>query len=380
MKITFYSNYLNHLQTPFCDEMYKYLGSDFAFISTEKTPQDRLNSGYQDCSHYPYNINSFENSTNFNKALQLGIDSDIVIIGSAPEIFIKERLKCNKHTFRYFERFLKRGIWQIFDPRYFIYMLLYHTKYRRKNLYMLCASAFTANDLDLFFAYPDKKYKWGYFTDVRSLDIDEIISQKPKEQIELLWVARFLNWKHPELAVKLAYQLKLKGYNFHINMIGIGPLVDQIRNLIIKLDLTKFVTLLGGMSNEDVRKHMKDANIFIFTSDRGEGWGVVLNEAMNCGCSIIASDAIGAVPYLIKHELNGLSFRSNNLDSLLKQTETLINNNTHRNILSKNAYSAIKNDWSPQKAASNFLQLVNAILSGQYLFIKDGPCSKAKSM
>ena len=76
---------------------------------------------------------------------------------------------------------------------------------------MLCASAFTANDLNLFFAYPDKKYKWGYFTEVKSLDIDNIISQKPKERIEILWVARFLKWKHPELAVNLAFQLKSKG-------------------------------------------------------------------------------------------------------------------------------------------------------------------------
>lgn len=379
MKITLYSNYLNHLQTPFCDEMYKYLGNDFTFISTEKTPLERLKSGYKDCSNYPYNINSYENSANFNKAVQLGIDSDIVIIGSAPEIFIKERLRSNKHTFRYNERFFKKGIWQILDPRNFIYMLLYHTKYRRKNLYMLCASAFTANDLDLFFAYPEKKYKWGYFSEVKSLDIDYIISQKPKERIEILWVARFLNWKHPELAVNLAFQLKRKGYNFHLNMVGLGPMEDKIQRLIIKLNLSEFVTLLGGITNEDVRYYMLNANIFIFTSDRGEGWGVVLNEAMNCGCAIVASDAIGAVPYLI-NKTNGLCFRSKNLGSLLKQTETLINNKTLRDNLSKNAYSSISRIWTPQQAASNFLQLSNNILKGQDVIFKEGPCSKANSI
>ena len=379
MKITLYSNYLNHLQTPFCDEMYKYLGNDFAFISTEKTPLERLKSGYKDCSHYPYNINSYENSANFNKAIQLGIDSDIVVFGAAPEIFIKERLRLNKHTFRYNERFFKKGMWQILDPRNFIYMLLYHTKYRRKNLYMLCASAYTANDLDLFFAYPEKKYKWGYFTEVKGLDIDYIISQKPKERIEILWVARFLDWKHPELAVNLAFQLKSKGYNFHLNMVGLGPMADKIQRLIIKLNLSEFVTLLGGITNEDVRNYMLSANIFIFTSDRGEGWGVVLNEAMNCGCAIVASDAIGAVPYLI-NKTNGLCFRSKNLASLLKQTEILINNKALRNNLSRNAYSTISRIWTPQQAASNFLQLSNGILTGQDVIFKEGPCSKANSI
>ncbi len=33
------------------------------------------------------------------KSLKLGIDSDVVITGSAPDIFIAERLKRNKLTF-----------------------------------------------------------------------------------------------------------------------------------------------------------------------------------------------------------------------------------------------------------------------------------------
>ena len=80
MRITFYSNYLNHLQTAFCDEMYNSLGDNFRFVATEELPQDRLSSGYEDCSHYPYNLNSFENEVNYHTALALGIDSDIVII------------------------------------------------------------------------------------------------------------------------------------------------------------------------------------------------------------------------------------------------------------------------------------------------------------
>ena len=36
MKITFYSNYLNHHQLPFCIELNRLYGEDFKFVATEK--------------------------------------------------------------------------------------------------------------------------------------------------------------------------------------------------------------------------------------------------------------------------------------------------------------------------------------------------------
>jgi glycosyltransferase involved in cell wall biosynthesis len=377
MKITLYSNYLNHLQTSFCDEMHKQLGDNFIFVSTEKLPIDRLSSGYQDCSHYPYNLNSFENEINFNRALRLGIESDIVIIGSAPEIFVKERLLKNKHTFRYYERLLKQGEWRLLDPRVLFSLFRYHTQYRKKNLYMLCASAFTANDLNLVCAYPQKKFKWGYFTAVEELDIDHITDQKPTNCIEIIWTGRFLDWKHPELAVQLAYELKKKGYSFNLNMIGAGEQVDMIQKLIQKLDVSDCVTYLGSVSNIEVRNLMQKSNLFIFTSDRNEGWGAVLNEAMSNGCAVIAANTIGSVPYLIEHKKNGLVFKSGSLSSLVKQTESLMTDASLRNRLSVNAYHTMVHEWNPQNAASKLLLLSESILDGKKIFFEQGPCSAA---
>jgi glycosyltransferase involved in cell wall biosynthesis len=376
MKITFYSNYLNHLQTSFCDQMYKQLGDDFVFVSTEKLPIDRLSSGYQDCSHYPYNLNSYESEVNYSKALELGIDSDIVIIGSAPEIFVKERIIKNSHTFRYSERILKQR-WRLFDLRLIWALFFRHTQHRNKNVYMLCASAFTANDLNLLSAYPNKRFKWGYFTNVELLNIEKLIEQKTKDQIEIIWTGRFLDWKHPELAVQLAYELKKKGYSFKLKMIGAGEQVDSIQNLIKKLNVSDCVSFLGSMSNNEVRSLMQKSNIFIFTSDRNEGWGAVLNEAMSNGCAVIASNTIGSVPYLIEHKKNGLVFKSERLSSLLKQTEILIKDSTLRNKLSANAYHTMENEWNPVNAATKFLLLSKSILEGNKMFFEKGPCSKA---
>lgn len=333
--------------------------------------------GYQDCTRYIYNLTAYSSELNYKKALRLGIDSDIVIIGSAPDIFIRERLRQNKHTFRYSERYFKRGNWQIFDPRMLLSLLGHHTRYRRKNLYMLCASAYTSNDLSWIFAYPQKKYKWGYFPKVQDIDIEQIIARKPAGRIELIWVARFIDWKHPELAVKLAFELKKKEYDFHLNMIGTGEMTDFIKKFIEKLNVSDCVSMLGGIANAEVLHYMQKAHILIFTSDRNEGWGAVLNEAMGCGCAVVASHLIGAVPFLLSHQQNGLIFESGDLTSLLQQTEKLIIDKTLRDKLGKNAYNTIKNDWRPEKAVANFIRLAKSILDGQKITIETGPCSIA---
>lgn len=380
MKVTFFSNFLNHHQTPFCDAMYLKLGNDFTFVSNERMPQSFLQNGYPDCTDYIYNLKSYIDKASFNKALQLGIDSDIVIIGAASDIFIHERIKQNKHTFRDSERILRISICELLNPRFLRGLLLNHTLYCRKNLYMLCASAYSANDFNLIFAYPKKKYKWGYFTKVEEIDIKQIISQKPDEIIELLWTARFITLKHPELAVQLCYELKKKGYRFHLNMIGTGEILDSIKKLIIKMNMNDCIDILPGMPNSEVHNYMRKANIFLFTSNRREGWGAVLNEAMSNGCAVVASHAIGAVPFLINHQKNGLIFKSGSLSSFLRQTEKLMNNMTFRNELGENAYYTILYEWSPGKAAFNFLKLAKSLLEGQTYKIVSGPCSKANNI
>ena len=89
MKITFFSNFLNHHQIPFCNEMYKLLGEDYKFVATEPMDQERVKLGWGLNERYTYEIRSYENDSTYDLCLNLGLESDVVIIGSAPDIFIR---------------------------------------------------------------------------------------------------------------------------------------------------------------------------------------------------------------------------------------------------------------------------------------------------
>lgn len=376
MKVTFISNFLNHHQIAISNHLYGELKDNYTFISTIEMPQTFKDSGYPTYNDIKYHFKAYESQQNFKKALEISLNSDIVVLGAAPEIFIKERMKFNKHTFRYAEHFFKKGFNRLLDPRVILNMIKFHTAYRNKNLYMLCASGFTGRDLNLFFAYPKKKFKWGYFIEPNKIDISNILlSKNENEKIKLLWVGRFLDWKHPELTIKLAHKLKLKGYNFSLNIIGSGIMKSELMRLTNKYNLSEEIILLGNLPNEKVKELMLESNIFLFTSDLQEGWGVVLNEAMSSGCAVVVSKKVGASPFLIKNKENGLLFESENLKSLQKNVEILMNDKMLRLKYSKNAYQTISDEWSASSASNNLLLLFENILRNNEIKLI-GPCSK----
>lgn len=378
--ITFYSNFINEHQIPFCNAMYKKTNGQFRFIATEPISEQRLKMGFEDQSkNFPYVICSFENHSTFQKALQLGKISDVVIIGSAPELFIRERLKANKLTFRYCERYFKQGRWRILDPRVLKAHYLNDYRYRRKKLYMLCASAYTASDCRFIHSYPDKTYKWGYFPEVKTYsDIEKVISLKRPASI--LWVGRHVGWKHPEAVLKVAESLQnMQESPFgtvKINIIGEGELTPKLHHIIHKKGFQDKIRLYGFMSPEKVRHYMEQADIFLFTSDHNEGWGAVLNEAMNSACAVIACKEIGSVPYLIKNGENGLIYDRHKKGDLVHKVCSLIENEQIKRKMQLNAYKTLQTTWNADVAAERLLCLIDAIQSGREVQFTSGPCSR----
>lgn len=110
---------------------------------------------------------------------------------------------------------------------------------------------------------------------------------------------------------------------------------EEINNQVIREDLSDCVTLTGPVNNLQVREHMQKANIYLFTSDYNEGWGAVLNEAMNSGCAIVASHAIGSVPFLINNNQNGLIYKNDDLEDLYIKVKLIINDKNLQNKYSK---------------------------------------------
>lgn len=381
MKVTFYSNFLNHHQLPLCQALDRLTGHGFTFVATTPVPAERLNMGYHDMNkQYPFVLTTYDNAENARIAQVLALKSDVIITGSAPEVYTRMRVEQGKLTFRYSERIYKKGIWHAFSPRAMGGMYVNHRRYHNRPLYMLCASAYTPYDFSLSGAYLGKTFKWGYFPEVKQQDADALLARKrTNERVRLLWVGRMIEWKHPEMALKIAERLRAHGYDFDMQLIGNGQMESQLKAQIQAAGLCQHVHMLGAMSPEAVRDHMEQADIFLFTSDFQEGWGAVLNESMNSACAVVASHAIGSVPFLLEDGVNGLIYRNGNEDDLYARVVRLIEQPALREQMGRNAYRTLAEMWNADVAAERFLALAQALLNGdEPVLFAQGPCSRAK--
>lgn len=244
---------------------------------------------------------------------------------------------------------------------------------------MLCASAYTSSDLLLHGDYSGRCYRWGYFPETIHYDLNELMSLKQHKKTELLWCGRLIDWKHPEAVIQLAARLKEDKSDFHLNIIGVGNQESNLLIMLHELHLEDSITLLGSMSPEQVRKYMERANIFIHTCDYTEGWGAVINEAMNSGCAVIASHAAGAAPFLIRDGKNGFLYEYGNEESLYRKTRLLLNNNELIKELGIRAYQTISTEWNSKEAARRLLLLIEDLKQYRHSErFRQGPCSKAK--
>lgn len=373
MKVALVSNYYNHHQAPFAKEMDELTHHEFRFIETLPMEDERRKMGWGAESKPEYVLQSYSDKVRYRQCQRIINEADVVIWGSCPFRMIRPRLRRKKLTFAYSERLFKEGNHGITYwgriLKYFCRLALY-----QKNHYLLCASAYAAGDYAKIGLFRGKALKWGYFPETKTYDLTALFERKrANRRPVILWVARFIGWKHPEVAVQLAEKLKQVGYAFDLNMIGSGELEEPIRRMISEKKLDDCVHMLGTMSPEEVRQHMEEANIFLFTSDQNEGWGAVLNEAMNSGCAIIARNTIGAVPFLIQNHENGLIYHSDN--ELLERTKDLITHSDYRLKLGKAAYLSIVTEWNASSAAQRLLQIVDSNSKNQ--FWASGPLSRA---
>lgn len=376
MKVLFIGDYVSIHQKAFCDAMYEHLKDKFVFMATTRISEARRQMGWVDYTkNVPYSVynKDFSKTEIWSFVKQF----DFVILGSSHEKRITALLK-RKLVFYYQERPLKSGVKELLKPKR-MWSLLQMKLRQSRNTHLLAASAFCYEDYKKLGCFKNRAWKWGYFIDPICNSYVPRIHQKTR----ILWTGRMIALKRCELMIEGAKFLQENHCDFVLDIIGSGEDEQKLKELVELYHLNDKVNFLGRKSNQEVRAHMQNADIFVATSDQHEGWGVVINEAMSAGCCVVASNAMGAAPFLIRHKKNGILFESENELELNKALLTLVRDKSYREKLGREALRTMNQQWSPNNAAKRLILLGESILNyTQEEFAKqdkDSPCSRADS-
>jgi glycosyltransferase involved in cell wall biosynthesis len=93
-----------------------------------------------------------------------------------------------------------------------------------------------------------------------------------------------------------------KNPKLHLDIAGDGELKSELAQLSQSLGISDQISWLGNIKNP--QELMRQSDIFVLAS-RYEGFGLVLLEAMQAGCSVIAANN-SAIPEVLGDDYQGL--------------------------------------------------------------------------
>lgn len=179
---------------------------------------------------------------------------------------------------------------------------------------VFCVSKTIKSVFDKFYPQFNKKSEVFYnFMDIKSIlyKSQEFVPREfDKREYNIVSVGRLTEQKGFDIALKAAYILKKKNFDFNWFVIGDGRDKKKLEKQLRKLKLKDSFFLLGKKANP--YPYVKNADLFVLPS-RHEGYGLATLEARILKKIVIVSD-LPVSKEQIKNEENGLMCKLNELD------------------------------------------------------------------
>lgn len=182
------------------------------------------------------------------------------------------------------------------------------------------------------------------------------------ELIKLLYVSTIDEYKHQWNVVEAIYNLRQKGYNVVLDLIGgngFEKSMVKFYNAVNKFDPSKeFIHYHGMINHNEVLDYYKHADIFVYSSTC-ENMPNILIEAMSAGLPI-ASSNYQPMPEFIQDATE--YFEPTSAFSTEQVLELLINNPVRRLEIAEKAYQ-LATEYSWKKCSNETFDFLNEIVN-----------------
>lgn len=170
---------------------------------------------------------------------------------------------------------------------------------------------------------------------------------------QLLFVGRLVEKKGVKYLLHALQEVCKTLPNTRLVIAGSGPLRASLEKLTADLGLSSQVTFTGRLEHAElVRLYQESAAaVFPFVQAKDgdmEGLGLVMVEAMGCGCPVLASD-LPAIRDVIRSEETGTLIKPENLIALAQPLCVLLNKQPAHTQITAQEFKAIHDhfDWGP---------------------------------
>ena len=383
MKVLFLTNMPAYHQMELAGEFARILGPDnFRLGIYSPLSDERRSMNWQDNYQADYLLRygaSEQDRSTIEEWIQ---NADVVIQGRYPIKYLRARIKNGGLTYAYQERLWKRKFTLGRLIRRLPHLYRNYWSVNMRNYHLLAAGAYAGQDLYKLGLFKNRRWKFGYFINSKPEEPTAKPHKSDTTPISIVWCARMIPCKQAHKAIEMAAGLKNGGVNFHLTMIGDGELFEQTQSLVRQHELSESVSLVGSKSVAEVNAIMADSDLMLMTSDHREGWGLVINEAINNRCMPVVNEGAGAAKWLVSDGVDGIVYKDSNFDDTIARLVELCKDKPELNRRGDLAYASLTNNWSTQVAAARLCELSSLLLDKNLSLdacqtrFTDGPCSQ----
>lgn len=177
----------------------------------------------------------------------------------------------------------------------------------------------------------------------------------------LVSISRLSKEKNIVFMFQAMQQLRDRGCDFHLLVIGDGPDRHMLEQKIDELALSEHITLVGSVPPDQMARYCQLGDIFVFTS-RSETQGMVILEAMAAGLPVVAIRSSG-IEDIVRHQFNGFKTPSQ-MTQWVDCVDTLINDNAMRTQLASQAQT-FASEYSIKPFTASVVGLYDTVLATQ---------------
>ncbi len=190
---------------------------------------------------------------------------------------------------------------------------------------------------------------------------------RDRSLVKLLTIARMVEKKGLEYAIKAVSRVAQKYSNIEYNIIGDGILRSRLENLIKGLGISDKINLLGWKTQEELKSLLQEAHIFILTSVTAgdgdmEGQGLVLQEAQAVGLPVLSTLHNG-IPEGVIDGKSGFLVPERDVDALVKKLEYLIEHPELWPEMGRYGRKFVEERYDIQKLNQRLVKIYEAILT-----------------
>lgn len=152
-----------------------------------------------------------------------------------------------------------------------------------------------------------------------------------------------------------------KTQNGILYIAGEGEEKENIEKLINDNELDNRVKLLGFLNSEEMKEYIRKCKFVVLPSIWYENCPYSIIETLAMGKPIIGSNIAG-IPELVQDNINGFTFKYDNIEELTEKMEKLFNDNSLIKEFSKKSKEICEESYSKDFYYSEIMNIYNSLL------------------